>query len=233
MVNVEKAHRPFYPPKKQRKCQHEVSRWLKGLSKERPEMLQWATSVVGDEKIYSAVFELVCWYKIPAHDLLDFLREQKIIYAASSELRASLRAKGSKWETVEKAVINARTETEPFLGALRNEAAEIEKRARVLARYFIKPAGHRPREVEISECKQEILAFLKRRKVREVNEYGWVMLYAVFGKKWRAGTGKDQIEAFRDIPASFTGRIRNKKDAMTVMEKAKVELFRMEEQAKK
>ncbi len=40
-------------------------------------------------------------------------------------------------------------------------------------------------------------------------------------------------EAFRKIPPPFSGRIRDRKEVMAVMEKAKVELFRMEEQAKK
>ena len=78
-----------------------------------------------------------------------------------------------------------------------------------------------------SPMQQAIVAFLKRRKIREVNQYGWVLLKAIFGDKWKPGRGKDQIAAFRAIPRPFTGKIKTRKDAQIAMERAKLERFRM------
>jgi hypothetical protein len=62
----------------------------------------------------------------------------------------------------------ARKETEPFLAELAGMAEEVERAARRLSRSLIEPVGHRPFEEEIADCKQAILAFLKRRNVPEV-----------------------------------------------------------------
>ena len=59
------------------------------------------------------------------------------------------------------------------------------------------------------------------------NEYGWVLLRAIFGYKWKPGKGKDPIEAFRAIARPFTGKIKARKDAKIVSERAKVEWFRI------
>src|SRR5262249_14693178 len=99
--------------------------------------------------------------------------------------------------------------------------------ARQLSRSLIEPVRHRPFEEEIADCKQAIVAFLKRRNVTEVNQYGWVLLRAIFGSKWKPGKGKDQIAAFRSIRRPFAGKIKTRKDAQIVIERAKVGWFRM------
>jgi hypothetical protein len=68
---------------------------------------------------------------------------------------------------------------------------------------------------------------LNQSHVRAVNQYSWVLLRAIFGDKWRSGHGKDPIEAFRKRPPTFAGRIKTRKDAQIVMERAKVEWFKM------
>jgi hypothetical protein len=87
-------------------------------------------------------------------------------------------------------------------------AAEVERAARLLSKSLMEPVRHRPFDEEIAVCKQDIVAFLKRRKVRQVNEYGWVLLRAIFGDKWKPGNGKDPIEAFRATAQPFTGKIK-------------------------
>ena len=71
-------------------------------------------------------------------------------------------------------------------------------------------------EEEIADCKQAIIVFLKRGNVRGVNQYGWVLLRAIFGNKWKPGKRKDQIAAFRAVPR-FTGKIKTRKDAQMAM----------------
>jgi hypothetical protein len=112
-------------------------------------------------------------------------------------------------------------------------AEEVERAARRLSRSLIEPVGHRPFEEEIADCKQAIIAFLKRRNVPEVNQYGWVLLRAIFGDKWKPGKGKDQIAAFRAIPSPFTGKIKTRKDVQIAMERAKLGRFRMLQEPEK
>ncbi|HSE91164.1 MAG TPA: hypothetical protein VLJ79_33455 [Candidatus Binatia bacterium] len=121
----------------------------------------------------------------------------------------------------------ARKETEPFLAELAGRAVEVERAARRLSRSLIEPVGHRPFEEEIADCKQAIVAFLKRRNVREVNQYGWVLLRAIFGDKWKPGKGKDQIETFRSIPRLFAGKIKTRKEAQIAIQRAKLGRFLM------
>jgi hypothetical protein len=59
------------------------------------------------------------------------------------------------------------------------------------------------------------------------------LLKAVLGKLWTAGDGSDQIGAFRQIPRPFRGKIRTRADAEKVIEKAKVDVFRMEQAVRK
>ncbi len=106
-------------------------------------------------------------------------------------------------------------------------ALEVERAARHLSRSLIEPVVHRPFEEEIADCKQAIVAFLKRRNVRAVNQYGWLFLRAIFGDKWKPGKGKDQVGAFRSVPRPFTGKIKARKDVQIVMERAKLVWFRM------
>src|SRR5262249_32304324 len=160
--------------------------------------------------IYSALLELVAWYNLSPDDLLSFLQEQRRAQLPERELRKKLREGGRKWKAVERMAAKARKETEPFLADLTGVAAEVEKAARRLSRSLMEPISHRPFEGEIADCKEAIVAFLKRRKVRGLNQYGWVLLRAIFGDKWKAGKGKDQIEAFRSIPRPFTGQIGNR-----------------------
>ena len=120
----------------------------------------------------------------------------------------------------------ARRETEPFLAELGGMAEEVERAARRLSRSLIQPVGHRPFEEEIADCKQAIVAFLKGRNVPEVNRYGWVLLRAIFGDKWKPGKGKHPIETFRAIPRPFAGKMKTRKDARIAMERAKVGWFK-------
>ena len=43
---------------------------------------------------------------------------------------------------------------------------------------------------------------------------------AVFGQLWTTGDGRDQIEAFRQIPRPFRDQIQTRADAEKVIEKA-------------
>jgi len=158
---------------------------------------------------------------------LSFLQEQRRAQLPERELRKRLREGGKKWKDVERMAAKARRETEPFLAELAGRAVEVERAARQLSRSLIEPVRHRPFEEEIADCKQAIVAFLKRRKVREVNRYGWILLRAIFGDKWKPGKGKDQVGAFRSIPRPFTGKIKTRKDAQIVLEKAKMGWFTM------
>jgi hypothetical protein len=128
----------------------------------------------------------------------------------SRELRKKLRGAGKKWKVVERMAAKARKETETFLAELAGWAVEVERTARQLSGSLLAPVGHRPFEERIAECKRAIVAFLKRRNVPEVNQYGWVLLRAIFRGKWKPGKGKDPIEAFRAIawrPAGFNNPI--------------------------
>ena len=158
---------------------------------------------------------------------MSFLQEQRRAQLPERELRKRLREGGKKWKDVERMAAKVRRETEPFLAELAGRAVEVERAARQLSRSLIEPVRHRPFEEEIADCKQAIVAFLKRRNVRGLNQYGWVLLRAIFGDKWKPGKGKDQIEAFRSIPRPFTGKIKTRKDAQIVMERAKLGRFRM------
>ena len=204
-----------------------LSRWRTRIKKDHPDLVIWANSVVEDEDIFSALLELVCWHKISPEDLLSFLQEQRRAQLPERELRKRLREGGKKWKDVERMAAKARRETEPFLAELAGRAVEVERGARQLSRSLIEPVRHRPFEEEIADCKQAIVAFLKRRKVQEVNQYGWVLLRAIFGDKWKPGKGKDQREAFRAIPRPFTGKIKTRKDAQIAIERAKLGWFRM------
>ena len=66
-----------------------------------------------------------------------------------------------------------------------------------------------------------------------MNQYGWVLLRAIFGDKWKPGKGKDQIAAFRAIPGPFARKIKTRKDAQIVMERAKLGWFKMLQRAEK
>jgi hypothetical protein len=187
----------------------------------------WANNVTEDEEMFSALLELACWHKISPEDLLGFLQEQRGAQLPERELRKRLREGGKKWQAVERMAAKARKETEPFLAELAGSAVEVERAARLLSRSLIEPVGHRPFEEEIADCKQAIVAFLKRRNVRGVNQYGWVLLRAIFGDKWKPGKGKDQIEAFRSRPRPFTGKIKTRKDAQIAIERAKLGWFKM------
>lgn len=237
----------FSPDEEVRRFRFATLHWLRRIGKEAPELLGWAKGAVEDEDIFSGLLELVSSQRarlrgplvarggiepppkprISADDLLSFLQEQRMGHVPSRELRAKLRKGGKKWKDVERMAAKARKETEPFLAELAGRAVEVERAARQLSRSLIEPVGHRPFEEEIADCKQAIVAFLKRRNVREVNQYGWVLLRAIFGNKWKPGEGKDQIAAFRAIPRPFTGKIKTRKDAQIAMERAKLGRFRM------
>ena len=88
----------------------------------------------------------------------------------------------------------------------------------------------------ISEARRDVSVLgddSKRRGVREVNEYGWILLKGIFREQWSAGNGRDQIEAFRQIPRPYRGQTRTPADVERIIEKAKVDLFKMEDAAKK
>src|SRR5262249_37827028 len=205
----------------------------RGMRKEGAELLSWAKGAIEDEDILSGLLELVSKHRISADDLLSFLQEQRTGHIPSRELRAKLRKGGKKWKAVERMAAKARRETEPFLAELAGVAVEVERAARLLARSLIEPVGHRPFDEEIADCRQAIVAFLQRRNIRGVNQYGWVLLRAIFGDKWKPGKGKDPIEAFRSIPRPLTGKIKTRKDAQIAMERAKLGRFRMLQEPEK
>ena len=101
------------------------------------------------------------------------------------------------------------------------------KRRPYLVKYFIDPVRNRPLEAEIADCKEAIRLFLTRRGVRKVNEYGWVLLSAVFGSKWQASRGKDQIGAYRAIPKPFAGPVKTRPDAKIVMDQVRIDFLNM------
>jgi hypothetical protein len=179
----------------------------------------------------SAVLELVCWHKVAAKDLLEFLTELRMVHVPARELRAYLRNLGTRWKQIETFAVQVINESEPYLGEQRQRALEVENTARFLSRFFLRPKAKRPLETEIADCKDSILRFLKSRDIREVNQYGWILLKAVFGELWTAGDGRDQIEAFRQIPRPFRGKVLNRADAEKVIENGKVDLFRIEQAA--
>jgi len=225
---VKKVREAFFPPDKEvRRFRFAALHWLRRIRKEAPELLWWAKGTVEDEDIFSGLLELVSKHRISADDLLSFVQEQRMGHIPSRELRKKLREGGAKWQAVERMAAKARKETEPFLGELGGTAVEVERSARRLSRSLIEPVNHRPFEEEIADSKQAIVAFLKRRNARGVNQYGWVLLRAIFGDEWKAGKGKDQIEAFRSIPRPFTGKIKTRKDAQIAIESAKLGRFRM------
>jgi len=180
-----------------------------------------------------ALLELVCWHNVAPKDLLDLLAELRIVHLPERELRASIRKLSKKWKQIERLALQARKESEQYLGDQKQRALDIENAARLLARFFSTPKAKRPLESEIADCKESIKSFLSRRGVCDVNQYGWILLKAIWGQLWTAGDGWDQIEAFRQIPRPFGGKIRTRADAERVIEKAKVDLIRMEQAARK
>jgi hypothetical protein len=225
--NVKKVTEASFPPKGMASFRRALSRWRARIKKDHPDLVIWADYVVGDEDIFSALLELVCWHKISPEDLLGFLQEQRKTQFPEREFRKRLREGGKKWKTVERLAAKARNETEPLLAELAEKAVEVEALARLLSKSLIAPVSHRPFEENIAVCKNTIVAFLKRRNVREVNQYGWILLRAIFGDEWKPGWGKDPIEAFRSIRNPFAGKIKTRKDVKVVMERAKVGWFRM------
>jgi hypothetical protein len=180
--NVKKVGVAFFAPDGDvRRFRFAIHHWLRRIRKEDPELLWWAKGAVEDEDIFSGLLELVSKHRISADDLLGFLQEQRMGHVPSRELRAKLREGSKKWKDVERMAAKARKETEPFLAELAGMANEVERAARRLSRSLIEPVGHRPFEEEIADCKEAIVAFLKRRKVPEVSRYGWVLLRAIFG----------------------------------------------------
>jgi hypothetical protein len=211
MINVKKVRDSSFPHGDVAAFRHALSRWHGRIKKEHPDLVVWANDVAEDDDIVSALLELACWHKIAPEDLLAFLQEQKMTHFPQQELRKRIREGGKRWKAVEKAAVKAPTETESFLGELAPRAAEVERAARLISKSLIEPVHHRSFNEEIATCKQDIAGFLTRRKVREVNKYGWVLLRVIFGAKWKAGNGKDQIEAFRAILARLREESRTEK----------------------
>ena len=210
-----------------------VRRWL-GMTSRRDRALgRWARDIAADEDAMSALLELVCWYDVAAERCFRIsgrVADAPCTGARASRLSTEVGAGWKQIETLARQVIN---ESEPYLGDQRQRALEVQNTARFLSRFFLRPKAKRPLETEIADCKESIVCFLKRRDIREVNQYGWILLKAVFGELWTAGNGRDQIEAFRQIPSPFRGKILTRTDAEKAIEKAKVDLFRMEQAAKK
>jgi hypothetical protein len=86
---------------------------------------------------------------------------------------------------------------------------------------------------KLRTVKQAVIAFLKRRNVPEVNRYGWVLLRAIFGDKWKPGKGKDQVAAFRAIPRPFNWEDNDPKKRPDRDGRAKAEWFRMLQKSEK
>jgi hypothetical protein len=233
MINVKEVGDSSFPPEGVAVFRRALSRCRARVKKDHSELVTWTTDVAEDEDIFSALLELVCWYRIVPKDLLGFLQGQRLVRISSRELRARLREGGKRWKAVERMAAKARKETEPFLAELAGRAVEVERTARLLSKSLMRPVRHRPFEEEIAACKQDIVGFLKRKNVREVNRYGWVLLRAIFGDRWKAGKGKDQVGTFRRMKRPFGGRIKTRQDAQIVMEGAKLEWFKMLQETEK
>jgi len=206
VVDVKKVREASFPPKGVASFRHALSRWRARIKKDHPDLVIWANNVTEDEEMFSALLELACWHKISPEDLLGFLQEQRGAQLPERELRKRLREGGKKWQAVERMAAKARKETEPFLAELAGSAVEVERAARLLSRSLIEPVGHRPFEEEIADCKQAIVAFLKRRNVRGVNQYGWLLLRAIFGDKWKPERAKTRSRPFDLYPTRLQGR---------------------------
>jgi hypothetical protein len=238
VIDVKKVPLTFFPPdavpdEDVQRVDLSVCRWLTKTSKRGKTVSRWAKEIAGDEGIRSALLELLYWHNVEPRDVLRFVEELRAAYVAERELRAHIRKIGRTWKEVELLAIKARTASEPYLGELRPRALDVEIAARLLCRFFSTPRAKRPLETEIAHCKAEIKSFLRRRGVRGLNQFGWILLRAVFGDLWTASDGQHPIEAFRQIPRPFTGKIRTRADAERAIEKAKVDVFRMEQAARK
>jgi hypothetical protein len=153
-------------------------------------------TIIDDPDTYSAFLELVSGYSLSPEDLLRFLLEQRLGHLPRRHLRAQIRKLSKIWKDVERVATKATKHSEGYLGQgqVSDLAMQIQNNARRLSRFFIEPVQKRPLEGEISDCKEAILSFLRKRGVRKTNEYGWILLRAIFGVAWKAGGGKDQIE---------------------------------------
>lgn len=226
---MKKANTSFFPPGEGKGADKKIQRWLAHIQQERPKLLQWSEDVVGDEDIYGGLIDLSSAYGISLSEILNRLEDWRAAYLPNIGVRAKLRTMGGAWKDIEKKASKALKESERFFdNSSKGHAMEVIKKARLLSKFGLEPQAHRPLDIEIAECKGDIRAFLKRRAVRKVNECGWLLLRAVFLKEWAAGTGKDQIEAFRKIPAPFTGKIKTRKSALRAANSAKVDVARME-----
>jgi hypothetical protein len=228
---VKKVRNSIFPPRCLDKFRSTVRWWLRAASKSGID--NWAKDVVDDEAVMDGLLELVCRHKILAKELLGFLQQLRSVHVPARALRGKARQLGKEWKEVERRARKARGASETYLGDLGHRAVEVENAARLLSRFFSEPRAKRPMEMEIADSKESIVAFLKSRGVRSVNQYGWIFLRAVFGKHWTAGSGRDQIEAFRAIPKPFRGRIKDRKDVEIVMGRAKLAVLKMELEAKK
>ena len=231
IVDVKKPPPTFFPPTDVRRFRRAVNRWLRIVSNQ--DAAGWAKHTVQNEGVISALLELTCWYKIAPEDLLGFLEELRLIHVPQRELRALTRKLARTWKEVELLSNKARDASKPYLGELAESALAVENTARLLSRFFSTPRAKRPVEMEIAQCKADIESFLRRRRVREINQYGWILLKAVFGNLWSAGSGKDQTEAYRQIPSPSKGKILTRADAENAIEKAKVDVLRMEHAVRK
>jgi hypothetical protein len=191
-------------------------------------MAHWAEATAADETVMSALLELGYSHQIAPAELLSFLEGLRSSHALDEELRAVLRRLGRQWKSIELLSAKARTASEPYLGEFKQTAQAVQNTARFLVRFFTPPKARRPLDAEIAECKADICSFLRRRGVRDINQNGWVLLKAVFGDRWAGACGRDQIQAFRKIPAPRRGKIRSRTDAERAVEKAKIEVIKME-----
>ena len=148
-------------------------------------------------------------------------------HVPSRELRKRLREGGKKWKAVERMAAKARKETEPFLAELAGMAVEVERAARQLSRSLIEPVSHRPFEEEIADCKQAIVAFLKREESPRSKP---VWLGPPSGHLWRQMETRKGKRPDRGIPGHTPPVYREDKDpkgSQIVMERAKLGWFRM------
>jgi hypothetical protein len=198
------------------------------MSKKNPAVARWAKDTVADENVMSALLELACSHRIAPSELLSFLEQLRGSYVLDKELRAVLRKLGRQWKAIERLSVRARRDSEVYLGEFKEVAQTVENAARFLGRFFTPPKARRPVDADIAECKADICLFLRRHGVRDVNRNGWILLKAVFGDRWAASCGRDQIQAFRKISDPPRGIIRTRADAERAAEKAKIELMKMQ-----
>ena len=204
------------------KTDEQILAWLESVSNERPWRKRWASRTVKDED-FDFMLKQLCrdYEQVEASDLLSFLEGLRQEYLATRTTRRQLMAAGRRLAMAQEAIDGS---SAPILRPVSEEISRARRKA-------LEPKDHRDPEEEPAACKADIVEYLNRRGLNWTasNNYGWLLLRAVFGTTWRAGWGKDQVRAFSRLRAEFSaGQIHNRTDFERVMRTVKVDVARME-----